>query len=100
MPRLSFRLTADGDTSERMLNLMRGIDGVAHAEEVGDLMSTMHQDDSSSAGLPDDTGPGSHVLVIEADTERAATQACRAAETLAEQEGVALEFVEPDSNAS
>ena len=97
MPHLSFRLTSDADTSERMLNLMRGIEGVDHAEEVDDLMSDMHHDDSSSAGLPDDTGPGSHVLVIEADTERAATMARRAAEALAQREGLALEFVEPDS---
>lgn len=95
MPQLNFRLTSDNDTSAMLLKALRAIDGVEHAEEVDDLMGDMHRDDSSSAGLSDDTGPGSHVLVVEADTERAATLARRIAEDLAEREGVVLEFVEP-----
>lgn len=95
MPQLSFRLTADSSASDRMLNAMRGIDGVEHAEEVDDLMSSNRQEDSSSAGLPDDTGPGSHVLVIEADNDRVADMARIVAEKLARQEGLALEFTEP-----
>lgn len=94
MPNLSFRLTADSDTSARMLKAVRAVEGVEHAEEVADLMGNAPDEDSSSAGLPDDTGPGSHVLSIEADTERAATIARRVAEELATREGLALEFVE------
>lgn len=95
MPQLNFRLTSDSDASTRLLNALRAIDGVDHAEEVDDLMGAMHQDDSSSAGLTDDMGPGSHVMVIEADTERAATMVRHVAEELARKEGLVLEFVEP-----
>lgn len=95
MPQLNFRLTADKNASTRVLNAVRAIDGVDHPEEIDDLMSNTQSDESSSAGLPDDTGPGSHVIVIEADTERAATLARQLAEELARKEGFALEFVEP-----
>lgn len=94
MPQLSFRLTADADASERILNAMRGIDGVEHAEEIDDLMSDRRQEDSSASGLSSDSGPGSHVLVIEAANERVANIARIAAEKLASQEGLALEFTE------
>jgi hypothetical protein len=95
MPNLNLRVTTDSDTSARLLNAMQAIDGVVHAEEVADLMQQSADDDSSSAGLPDDTGPGSHTLMIEADTERAATLARRVAEELATGEGFALEFTQP-----
>ncbi len=95
MPNLTIRLTSDADTRDRLLKAVRALEGIERAEEVADLMDDMHRDDSSSAELPDDTGPGSHVLVFETDTERTATLALRAAEELSRREGAAMEIVEP-----
>lgn len=94
MPLLRFRLTGRQFDVDAVITAIHGIDGVEHVEEVADLMPHL-DDDSSSAGLPDDMS-GADVHAIEVDAPNAETadrvreQVDRAAETY----GLAVEFVE------
>ena len=95
MPLLRFRLTGRQFDVDAVVTAIHGIDGIEHVEEVADLMPHLDDDDSSSAGLPDDMG-GTDVHAIEVDAPNAETadrvreQVDRAAETY----GLAVEFVE------
>ncbi|KGM56991.1 hypothetical protein N799_12370 [Lysobacter arseniciresistens ZS79] len=73
MPQLRIRITGSDDDARAIGNLLTSIDGVEHVEEISDLMPHMDDPDSSSAGLPDDQGPG--MQVIEIDTPNASTHA-------------------------
>ena len=66
MPLMRLRVTGSDDDVRAISNLLTSLDGIEHIEEVDDLMPHMDDDDSSSAGLPDDQGPGQHALEIEA----------------------------------
>src|SRR5207342_3049897 len=60
MPRVRLRITGSDDDARAMMNLLQSLDGIEHVEEVADLMPRMDDEDSSSAGLSDDEGPGVH----------------------------------------
>lgn len=94
MPQLKFRLTASEDVATSIINEVSGLDGVQLAEEVADLMQTTTDPDSSSAGLPDDTGPGSHAIAVETSDDTVSRQVRAVAETIAGNNGAAIEFVE------
>lgn len=100
MRTLRFRLTGTRDAVDAMLATLREIEDVDRVEEVADQM---HQrDDSSSLGLPDDSGyvggttNGTDFHDIEAHaTNAAAGEALRGrAEIAARELGVAVEFVD------
>jgi hypothetical protein len=64
----TIRLRATGPRAgfDALVTALHGVDGVHSAEELADLMPHMDDEDSSSAGLPDDmSGTGVHVLEIE-----------------------------------
>lgn len=69
MPRINIRLTANADVAAAMINQIGFMEGVERAEEVADLMQNTVDPDSSSAGLPDDTGPGAHAIEVETTDE-------------------------------
>jgi len=94
MPTLHLRLTGGDDDARTLINLLTSLDGIEHVEEVDDLMPHMDDEDSSSAGLTDDIGPGSHAIEVEAPNDTTARRAREAAEALARDLGVALEIVD------
>lgn len=94
MPNLRLRLTANEDTANALINAVSGLEGVHSAEEVADLMAHAYDDDSSSAGLPDDAGPGSHVIEIETSNQTISRRVTEIAEALAHDRGAGLEFVD------
>ena len=57
MPLLRIRITGSEDDAGAIINLLGSLEGIEHVEEIDDLMNHMDDDDSSSAGLPDDQGP-------------------------------------------
>ncbi len=96
MPQLRLRVTGSDDAVRAISNLLTSLDGIEHIEEVDDLMPHMDDDDSSSAGLIDDQGPGQHALEIEAPNLATAARVRDAVEELAYRLDVLVEFVDED----
>ncbi|WP_457098029.1 hypothetical protein [Lysobacter sp. P5_B9] len=92
MPQLRLRITGSEDDARAIGNLLASIEGIEHVEEVADLMDHMDDDDSSSAGLPDDQGPGVHELEIDAPNNATAGKVREAVEALAFELDVLVEF--------
>lgn len=92
MATVKLRLTAGTDDANTLANLLATLEGVESVEEVADLMPHMDDPDSSSAGLPDDMGPGTHLLVVEAEDEARAREVVRVAQEAARRLGAALEL--------
>ena len=92
MPQLRIRITGSEDNARAIGNLLTSVQGIEHVEEVSDLMPHMDDPDSSSAGLPDDEGPGMHVLEIEAPNDATAVRVREAVEALAFDLDVMVEF--------
>lgn len=92
MPVMRMRVTGAEHHARAIANLLSSIDGIEHVEEVADLMPHADDDDSSSAGLPDDQGPGVHELEIEAPNDHAAGRVREVVEALAYDLDVLVEF--------
>lgn len=96
MPLMRMRVIGSNDDARAIGNLLVSLDGVEHVEEVADLMPRMDDEDSSSAGLPDDQGPGTHELEIEAPNAATARKIREAVEALAFDLNVMVEFESDD----
>ncbi len=96
MPMMQMRVTGSDDTVRAIINLLQSLEGIEHVEEIQDLMPHMDDDDSSSAGLVDDQGPGFHVIEIDAPNDATARKVREAAEALAFDLDAVVEFVEDD----
>ena len=92
MPTLRIRITGSDDDSRAISNLLQSLDGVEHVEETDDLMPHMDDDDSSSAGLSDDIGPGIHELEVEVGNESTAQKVRDAVQELALELDVFVEY--------
>ena len=92
MPQLRLRITGREEDARAISNLLASIEGIEHVEEVADLMGHMDDDDSSSAGLIDDQGPGVHELEIDAPNMATASKVREAVEALAFELDVIVEF--------
>lgn len=92
MPLLRLRVTGSEDDARAIGNLLVSLDGIEHVEEVADLMPRMDDSDSSSAGLPDDRGPGTHEIEIDAPNRASAEKVREAVEALAFDLDVLVEF--------
>src|SRR5262245_24242722 len=92
MPQLRLRITGSNDDARAIGNLLSSIEGIEHVEEVADLMGHIDDEDSSSAGLPDDQGPGVHELEIDAPNDTTARKVREAVEALAFDLDVIVEF--------
>lgn len=97
MPMMRMRVTGSQDQTRAIINLLQSLEGIEHVEEIQDLMPHMDDDDSSSAGLVDDQGPGFHVLEIEAPNDSTARKVREAAEALAFDLDAMVEFEEEDA---
>ena len=97
MPQLlRIRITGSDDDLRAVADLLQSLEGIEHVEEVADLMPRMDDEDSSSAGLSDDMGPGSHELEVEAPNQYTAGRVRDAVEELAFRMGLVVEFIEDE----
>jgi hypothetical protein len=96
MPQLRIRITGSDDDLRAVADLLQGLEGIEHVEEVADLMPHMDDEDSSSAGLSDDIGPGTHELEVDAPNDYTANRVREAVEELAFRLGLVVEFVEDE----
>jgi hypothetical protein len=96
MPTLRLRITGSEDDARAISNLLLSLDGIEHVEEVDDLMPHLDDDDSSSAGLSDDEGPGTHELEVEAGNDATAQKVRDAVQELALELDVFVEFEEDE----
>lgn len=94
MPILDLRLTASADVAMAMINLIGSIEGIESVEQVADLMPHMDDPDSSSAGLTDDIGPGTHLLRVVAGNDLGIRRAQEVAGAAARDHGAVLEVVD------
>mgnify|MGYP001017118195 CR=1 FL=1 len=92
MAMLRLRITGSEDDARAISDLLLSIEGIEHVEETDDLMPKMDDDDSSSAGLSDDLGPGSHELEVEVGNESTTQKVRDAVETLARELDVFVEY--------
>lgn len=94
MPTVRLRVSASEEQNHQLMIALQSIEGIEHVEEVGDLMPHGDDDDSSSAGLPDDASPGFHQLEIEASNEEGVRRINVLVEQAAERLDGAIEIVE------
>ncbi len=92
MAMLRLRITGTEDDARAIRDLLLGLDGIEHVEETDDLMPHMDDDDSSSAGLSDDIGPGIHELEVEVGNESTAQKVRDAVQELALELDVFVEY--------
>jgi len=98
MPALKLRLTAGEDAARLLMNLIGSLDGIESVEEIADLMPHMGDPDSSSRGLPDDIGPGTHLIRIEASNDTVVRRVLDVAEAAARDRGAVLEVVDDEED--
>jgi hypothetical protein len=92
MSMMRIRLIGSEDDVRAITNLLQSLDGIEHVEEVDDLMPHMDDPDSSSAGLSDVEGPGTHELEIDAPNAATAQKVRQAVEALAFDLDMVVEF--------
>ncbi len=92
MAMLRLRITGTEDDARAITDLLLGLEGIEHVEETDDLMPHMDDDDSSSAGLSDDIGPGIHELEVEVGNESTAQKVRDAVQKLALELDVFVEY--------
>ncbi|WP_312706123.1 hypothetical protein [Stenotrophomonas sp.] len=92
MSMLRLRITGTEDDARAISDLLLGLEGIEHVEETDDLMPHMDDDDSSSAGLSDDIGPGIHELEVEVGNESTAQKVRDAVQKLALELDVFVEY--------
>ncbi|MCE7032606.1 hypothetical protein LY625_08265 [Lysobacter sp. GX 14042] len=92
MPQLRIRITGSDDDARAIINLLTGIEGIEHVEEIADTMPHMDDPDSSSAGLSDDEGPGMTLIEVDAGNDATAAKVRDAVEALAHDLEVVAEF--------
>lgn len=96
MTQLRMRLTASDDETMQLINRISSVEGIDSVEEIDDLMPHMDDEDSSSAGLSDDIGPGTHLLLVHGGSESDVKLAQDVAFASAREMGIAVELVEDD----
>lgn len=92
MAMLRLRITGSEDDTRAITDLLQSIEGIEHVEETDDLMPHMDDDDSSSAGLSDDIGPGIHELEVEVGNALGAERVRAAVQELALKLDVFVEY--------
>lgn len=92
MPLLCIRIIGTADDTLAVTALLQGMEGIEHVEETDDLMPHMDDEDSSSAGLSDDIGPGIHELEVHVGNDSTTQRVRDAVELLARERGVVIEY--------
>lgn len=96
MAMMRMRITGNDDAVRAIINLLQSLEGIEHVEEIEDLMPHMDDEDSSSAGLVDDQGPGFHVVEVDAPNDATARKVREAAEAIAFDLEAMVEFEEDE----
>ena len=96
MHTVRIRVTGSADDARSLMDQLQGLRGIEHVEEVADLMPHMDDEDSSSAGLASDSGPGIHSLEINAPNAASAERVREAAEAIAFDLDLMVEFIDED----
>lgn len=94
MPTVMLRVTGSDDNTSQLIHALEAIEGIERVEEIADLMPHMDDDDSSSAGLPDDASPGMHHIEVEAPNEEGVRRVHAVVERVAAQAEIAIEIAE------
>lgn len=94
MPTVRIRLFGSEADASELITMLHGLDDVEHVEQVADLMPHMDDEDSSSAGLPDDIGPGVHAIEVEVRDHLLAERVRDFAEKAALELSATVEFVD------
>lgn len=94
MPTVRIRVTGSADDARALITAIHALDGIDHVEEVADLGAQYDGDDSSSAGLTDDVGPGMHDIEVDTPHERAARHVRNIADIVGEDLGIPIEIVD------
>jgi len=94
METVRMRITGDDNAARALIAILHGLPGIEYVEEVNDLMPFADDADSSSAGLPDDEGPGLHEIEVEAPDRIAAEHVREVADETADELGVTIEHVD------
>lgn len=92
MALIKMRMTGNADDIRTISNLLQSLDGIEHVEEIADLMPHMDDLDSSSAGLSDLGGPGTHEIEVDAPNPATARRVREAVQALAFDLEVLVEF--------
>lgn len=91
---LRCRISGTHQTLERIVDCLEGIEQVDRVEEVADLLPRMNDEDSSSAGLAENSVGDAYALEIRVDNADDADLVRRLTEVEAREAGAALEFVD------
>ena len=94
MSELQMRFTADDAGADTLIKYVSALDGIESVEEVADLMPHMDDADSSSAGLSEVAGPGTHRIRVVASNDVAIKRALAVSEACAHDLGAVLEVVD------
>lgn len=96
MTMIRLRATGTRTGFDALVAALHGVDGVERVEELADLMPHMDDEDSSSAGLPDDAAEGFHQFEVHAPNALAVERVRSVVEALARERGVAIEYDDPE----
>ncbi|MCF7220346.1 hypothetical protein [Marilutibacter chinensis] len=94
MPIVRIRVFGSETDTGSLITVLHGLDGVERVEQVADLMPHMDDEDSSSAGLPGDLGPGMRAIEVEVSDHVKAEQVREIAARTSELLDANVEFVE------
>jgi len=98
MSQLRMQLTASADHTMQLISRISSLRGVESVEEIADLMPHMDDSDSSSDGLTDDIGPGTHLVLVQTGNAHDVRHALDCAESCARELGIVLEVVDDELN--
>lgn len=91
---IHIRVTGSADDAHALAITLQGLPGIERIEEVADLMPHLDDEDSSSAGLSDDIGPGLHAIEVEAPDRETADRVRELAEAAGVDLGIPIEIVD------
>ncbi len=94
MPTVMLRVTGSNDSTNQLIHALEAIEGIERVEEIADLMPHMDDEDSSSAGLPDDQAAGLHHIEVEAPNEEGVRRVHAVAERVAGEIDLVVEIAE------
>lgn len=91
---LRFRITGSADARDQVIAQLEGVEQIERIEEVADMMPAMNDDDSSSAGLAENTAADVYAFEVEIDGDDDVDLVRRVAEVEAREAGAVLEIVD------
>lgn len=94
MNTLRFRLSGAADLTDQLVHVLEALEGVERCDVIDDLMPHLDDDDSSSAGLAENSGDQVVQLEIEVEGDPETEHVQRIAEEGARRAGLALERVD------